>query len=173
MKRDRKMGGWITRPRKGVQSLALFGQEEAFEEFETKQKLGYISILQRSLWPRGGKWIGSHARAKEKTHRPLISGGFAVKKLVLWVRPGRRESLSIGCEEQEEKEESRRSLKRHTAADRAHLFRGRDFHSTEPPVRKGQLRWKQLGQIGGVRRNLKMNPTDGSHFLCSIECELS
>lgn len=49
------MGGWITRPRKGVQSLALFGQEEAFEEFETKQKLGYISILQRSLWPRGGK----------------------------------------------------------------------------------------------------------------------
>lgn len=60
------MGGRITWPRKGVQSLALFGQKEAFEELETKQKLGYISILQRSLWPRGGKCIWSHARAKER-----------------------------------------------------------------------------------------------------------
>lgn len=66
-----KMGGRITQPRKGVQSLALFGQGEAIEEFETKQKLGYISILQRSLWLRGGKWIGSHTRAKDRTHQPV------------------------------------------------------------------------------------------------------
>lgn len=46
------MGGWITRPRKGVQSLALFGQEEAFEEFEIKQKIYFHStkILMAEGW---------------------------------------------------------------------------------------------------------------------------
>lgn len=55
----------------------VWTMKKAFEEFETKQRLGLTSIFKRSLWLRGRKWI----RGMQELKRRFTS---------LWENPGKR-----------------------------------------------------------------------------------
>lgn len=75
-------------------------------------------------------------------------------------------SLSITWEELPKrmklKRRSRRSQKRHTAAERGRLFRSRDLHPTEIQMR---LRTAETEEWGvGVKRHSKMNWADTFYF---------